>query len=320
MRLWNVIKGIFCREKELYFTALGPSGAGKTSVLACMSKVFSDKAMAGLLTADSKTNSTLESAYKELEKMGNDTWPTMKVPSLVPGTKDLREHIFTISGIKVTFFDFPGGWMSSSGSDKEKDNYNKVLNIVQKSMVVIIAIDTPYIMEDNEQYIKRAKVSEVEHFLQSLMNSNNSKLILPKLILLVPIKCEKYTRNPEDTAKLHETIKNTYKQTVNMVTINHPDRLALAMMPIHTIGNIEFARFDKEHDGEIILRRNNEYKFAPRDADQPLRYAVNFLLKQNKHYWKRNDMKRIAEIIEEGIHTDRKNGFEIIHGYEMIIG
>jgi len=314
MGLWNVIKKIFSREKELCITVFGPSGAGKTSLLACMSEEFNKADLTGFLTADTNTFKTLKSAYEDLKKMGSGEQRTIRVEPLVPGNDNLREHIFMISGTKVKFFDFPGGWMIPDVSGEEKEHYDSVLDIVKKSMVVIIAIDTPYLMDNQGKYKEKAKVSEVEYFLQSSLNNlSDPKLVLPKLILLAPIKCEKYTRNLKDTAKLHETIKATYKQTVDMVTKNYRDWLALAMMPIHTIGNVEFSHFDNQHDDEMVFTRNKQ-PFAPRDADQPLRYAISFLLHQKKSYWGKYDMKRIARTIRRGIHDNKDRGFEIIHG------
>ena len=109
--------------------------------------------------------------------------------------------------------------------------------------------------------------------------------------------------------------------------------MALAILPIHTIGNVEFSRF-KEKEGErpeeVYLRKNVRSKFKPRDTDQPLRYAISFLMNQyaqeRSGYWHkvlnklfgRDNMKRIATIIRQGIHEDASKGFEIIHGRALI--
>jgi energy-coupling factor transporter ATP-binding protein EcfA2 len=323
MGLWDAIKRIFSRKKkDLCITVFGPSGAGKTSLLACMSQAFTNQAIAGFLVSEPETFNTLKLAYNELEKMGNGQMSTIRVPSLVQGTENLRQHIFTLNGVKVKFFDFPGAWMNSNVSGSESEHYKTVLDIVKKSMVILVAIDTPYLMEARGKYMERAKVSDTEHFLQwSLNNVGDSSLVMPKLILLVPIKCEKYTRSAEDTQKMLQVVKETFKQTVNMVTKNHFDRLALAVLPIHTIGNVEFSHFDREKNDEMVFTRNKQ-PFTSRDADQPLRYAVSFLLKQQggaeKGYWKRRDLRKITEIVQEGIKVKKENGFEIISGREML--
>jgi hypothetical protein len=49
---------------------------------------------------------------------------------------------------------------------------------------------------------------------------------------------------------------------------------------------------------------------------------VSFLLKQQgraeKGYWRRRDLKKITEIIQQGIKVKKENGFEIINGREML--
>ena len=46
-------------ENELWFTALGPSGAGKTTMLACMYKKF-EEILSGSIIADTGTFTTVK--------------------------------------------------------------------------------------------------------------------------------------------------------------------------------------------------------------------------------------------------------------------
>ena len=56
--------------KELYFTVLGPSGAGKTTMLACMYNEFEDL-RSGMLVPDAQTSRIMQIAYSRLKNSAN---------------------------------------------------------------------------------------------------------------------------------------------------------------------------------------------------------------------------------------------------------
>ncbi len=313
---------------ELWFTALGPSGAGKTTLLACMHKRFEDLLPGSFYPADPKTFSTLSKAYKKLEEEANS--PSVEFGVALEGTGDLRQYAFAIKGrrksVPVRFFDFPGGWMNPH-DESQKENYEHVIDIVQKSMVIIAAINTPYIMEFNGRYKDYAGIDEIEHVIK--MSINNER---DKLILFVPIKCERYTRSPKDRdnmlAKIKEVFSGTLKMSENPI---YRDSLAIAILPIHTVGNAQFSRFEMEN-GTIVREvylKNRSIKFTPKDADQPLRYAMSFLLEEFKKsssgFWgsfldfvfSRDNMSEISNFIRDDIKA-YKDGFEIFCGHRLI--
>ena len=53
-------------NNELWFTALGPSGAGKTTMLACMYRKF-EEILSGSIIADTGTFNTLQASYEKLQ-------------------------------------------------------------------------------------------------------------------------------------------------------------------------------------------------------------------------------------------------------------
>ena len=315
-------------DKELWFTALGPSGAGKTTLLACMHKRFEDILPGSFYPSDTKTFRTLTKAYKKLEEEADN--PSIEFGVALQGTDNLREYAFTIKGkrksVPVRFFDFPGGWINPYDESQIK-NYERVISIVQKSMVIIAAVNMPYIMEYNGRYKDYAGVEEIEHVIKMSMQDEKDKLIL-----FVPIKCERYTRTPADREKLLAKIKENFSGTLKLIENPvYKDRLAIAVLPIHTVGNAQFSRF--EMDGKNIIReiylKNRSLKFSPKDADQPLRYAMSFLLsefkKSSKGFWgsfldfvfSRDNMAEISSFIRNGIKADEE-GFKIFCGRELI--
>lgn len=312
-------------KNELWFTALGPSGAGKTTMLACMQKKF-DELLSGSIIADTGTFNTLKNAYEKLEEEANG--PAFEFGIGIENTENLREYSFTIkcknANVPLRFFDFPGGWMDSAKSQPE--NFERVIDIVKRSRVVIVAVNTPYLMEANGRYRKEARIDDIEYVIKnSMLDSEGSKLIL-----IVPIKCEKYTRNEKETARLFAQLEKAFAATLNLISNpSYKDRLAIAAIPIHTVGNAQFSRFESQEDGRLpreIYFKNRRIGFRPKDADQPLRYAMSFLLNEFArdnnsslgNVFTRNDIKELGDFIRDGMKAGGE-GIKIYCGEDLIM-
>ena len=287
-------------NKELYFTVLGPSGAGKTTMLACMYNEFEDL-RPGMLVPDAQTSRIMQIAYSRLKNSANSA--SSEFETAIEGTEDMREYRFDIKGrtetLPIRFYDFPGGWMDSS-----KKEYAKVEEIVRKSAAILVAVNTPYVVEEDGLYAEDGiNGSTIQNLITNsyITGDIKNKNISPnKLILLVPIKCEKYTKTIEDTrrmcAKLKE--KGIFKRTVGLM--NNPvyaDNTAMAILPIHTVGNAEFEKFKKDRDGKIVgevYKKVQGKTFSPMDTEQPIRFVMSFLLNE------------IARIKSDEMNNDKK--------------
>ena len=121
-------------------------------------------------------------------------------------TESLSEYVFTIRGsagsTEAKFYDFPGGWMNPDNAE----NFEHVRDILRKSMAVIAAVDTPYLMESGGKYKERARIPEMIHLLKMSLEDNSQD----KLFLIVPIKCEKYTRTQKDREKLQAVLNEEF--------------------------------------------------------------------------------------------------------------
>mgnify|MGYP006873075342 CR=1 FL=1 len=182
-------------------------------------------------------------------------------------------------------------------------------------------------MEARERYRKEARIDDIEQVLKNgLLDSEGGKLIL-----IVPIKCEKYTRNDKDRAKLFAQLESAFSGILNLE--NNPsykDRLAIAAIPIHTVGNATFSRFERTDDGRLpreIYLKNRSLGFRPKDADQPLRYAMSFLLNEFARdtttslsgIFTRIDIKELGDFIRDGMKTQETDGIKIYCGRELIM-
>jgi len=240
-----------------------------------------------MLVPDAQTSRIMQIAYSRLKNSANS--PSSEFETAIEGTEDMREYRFDIKGktetLPIRFYDFPGGWMDSS-----KKEYAQVQEIVRKSAAILVAINTPYVMEEDglyaEEGISGATIQNLIANSYATEDSKDKTISRNKLILLVPIKCEKYTRTIEDTrrmcAKLKE--KGIFKRTVGLM--NNPtyaDNTAMAILPIHTVGNAEFERFKKDRDGKIVgevYKKIQDKPFSPTDTEQPIRFVMSFLLNE----------------------------------------
>lgn len=311
---------------ELCFTALGPRGSGKTTLLACMCRKLEMEKPGTFYPAsnDPKTSATLKEAYNDLVKAAN----SKEFSSGISATGELHKYTFTFLRQKnavVRFFDFPGSWL-------EPDNINneKVIEIIKRSAVILVAVNAPYIMEHDENYAAHyAGVDDIARLIRASLEENEDD----KLVLLVPIKCEKYTKTAQDTRKMREKIKLIFQEVLGL--IKNPvfkDRLAIALLPVHTVGCAEFKNFKLGNlnvpIGETYIK-TKEY-FSPKNVEQPLHFMLNFLLNQFERgrrqrilglIFPRDKKKRldIANFIRESMKLNDET-FVIFGGGELIGG
>ena len=253
----------------------------------------------------------LVESYKHLEDEANNS-DHLDFGIAVTNTENFREYSFSLNSrggkIPVRFSDFPGGWLNAPESDKERENSAKLDETVGRSEVIFVAVSAPYLMEYDGKFSASAKIDEIQTRLrQAIQNSDNDRLIL-----IVPMKCEKYMK---EFGKLLGRIKDAFSETIELAGINNK-RVALAVIPISTIGNAKFSRFDFE--GEKIAReffsKQANSKFNPENTDQPLRFAMSFFL---NHFSLPDDLKKIADDIQTGIKWDCA---EILSGEGLITG
>ena len=292
---------------ELYFTVLGASGAGKTTLLACMNKFFSEVFAGTFSPGDPKTFEILSEAYKLLESEANTS--EFEFGSPITNTEEIREYFFNINGrnnrIPVHFYDFPGGWLNSAENNA---NLKRVSEIVNKSDVVFVIVNAPYLMEYKGKFAERAKINEIQALLAgSLQNLNRDKLIL-----IVPLKCEAYIK---DSEALCNKIKELFSDTIELTKNN--DKVALAILPVKTVGNAKFSRFDFDDKDEIvseIFKKQANSKFAPENIDQPLRFAISFFL---NHFELPQDLRKLRDDIKKGLKIEET---QILSGSGLITG
>lgn len=277
---------------EINVAMLGPRRAGKTSMLTAMYERFENALLTEriseqmALSADPNTVQTLGDNYRKLISQireGKD------IAEAIIGDSDARSYQFELKRpgaadevqIRLTFQDYPGGWLMSGRSNKADPNYQQVLSFVKKSEIVLVAVDAPYLMEADGAYHKRRNIPDL--IADTINDAWGDDDANPHMVILVPIKCEKY--DSTDRTGLIEATRNGYSELLSCCQRIH--KCAVICAPAQTTGCVKFDHFaPMDADDDIpspvfsMPKSSDERGYNPRDCSQTLRYCLVYTLKR----------------------------------------
>lgn len=318
---------------KLSFTVFGPRGVGKTSLLAGMYKNLSDRV--GKISrekieliAEEKTKLSLEACFNQLRQVVTET--KHRVNKGVDGTVDSREFRFYMQYknaspfLETCFYDFPGGWLESNANE---ENSQKVQNLCKMSDVILIAIDSPPMMEKAGRYNSSVnREFQVSEALEKALNTAEKKLIC-----FVPLRCESYIHTQKE--RLFKRVQEVYKDIFHICQKKMAaNSVALVVAPCETTGNFFFSNMTVNEKGvieQITFRKDSLREFAPRNCDLVILGVLAFLIKlysrkdrwipgtnwiRNMTNWDRELLNFVKQISRE-LDTD---SFKIFHGRELL--
>lgn len=274
MSLLDSIKNALGYETPiLKVTMMGPRGSGKTTILTSVfSNAVEDFAPTQLYLrgkADTPGISSLVLRKAELTDVFANKGDISGVTA--SSKEDVIHFEIGIKGkepvANIDIKDFPGEYLISRNSD--------VNRYIEESDIIMIAIDTPYLIEGEDSLNEEMnKISLVTDYFTS-----NPGIVKNKLVLLVPLKCEKYylEHKIEDvTAK----VKSKYTQLLNFFRSNN---IACAITPIQTLGGVIFNHFEENCRGVGVSKiakyrfAENNPKYRPMFCIQPLYYLLTYV-------------------------------------------
>lgn len=309
---------------DIQVMMLGARRVGKTSVLASMVNQFNN------VTENTNLVLTKENGGKEIDKAYvsmthyflGEPKPYEPVRNMDTDATtgfdyfDLRLSIANKKEIKprkIRFKDCAGEWITNYSNSSE------IAEEIEKSDVIIIAIDSVLLMEEKGKYNHQNAIQNVTNFIKENMNPadnyNNHKMVL-----FVPLKCEKYYWQHLDKESrfynkrmgdLNKAIKEAYADLLAFFSKpNNKPHFDVAILPILTIGGIEFYDFKETKlsndilTDEIIYAYSKEPKFLPKYCDMPLIYTLLFEYNKIqreynvKNFTKDNKKKITATVLE----------------------
>ncbi len=308
---------------------MGPRGAGKTTILASIfSNAVEDFAPTKLYLRGKENTpgvAILIQRKTELTDIFN------KKGDIAGVTASNKESTFSFEiGVKgsepvvnIDIKDFPGEYLIS-----KKENVSR---FIEESDIILLAIDTAYLMEGDASL--NEEMNKVE--LVTTFFNNNPGLVQNKLVLLVPLKCEKFFKEGgiEDV---------TYKVTqtyAELLKFFKKSNIACAVTPIQTLGDVVFDNFE-ENSREVGVSKIAKYKFAndtpcyrPMFCVQPLYYLLTYvadynewLKTQDSGSWIENLKRKLLNMImsnedfNQEVKGIRRFMLTNSNGYEIIVG
>lgn len=287
----------------------GGRRCGKTSVIAamknCFQNVFGESTNLAISISDPETMNTIDEKNAEIAR-----YFANKSRSIVLDagkSDDMIEYKMDISikgkegNIIFSICDYPGEWfIKKPGREAEwKAHQDKLGNVMKKCNIVMIAIDTVYLMEkamthkgDSIGQFNEGRnyCSKIANMIKDSFKVNEGQS--PKVIMFVPLKCEKYY-NRGQMALVNQRIHTAYKEIFDYIGGNNKNNYEVLIMPILTLGKntVEFSRFEYNEDGELIIDEEthipsvSRYIFKdmsashrPEFCEQPLLYTLAYLL------------------------------------------
>ncbi|MEA5500445.1 MAG: hypothetical protein WAN66_27005 [Limnoraphis robusta] len=274
----NFLRSIFPSQQKLptlNITMLGPSGVGKTSLLAAMYDQFENVSKDLQLIPDQDSKSILDMRLNELKSFVGDS---IKVRGGISQTGEPRSFQFefgeigTSPSLKLNFQDYPGEYI------EQTDKIEEVKKFIRDSAAVLIPIDTPALMErDGKYHDKFNQPSELNNLFKDLYKNLDSR----RLVILAPVKCEKYMQN---TPELFRKVKAGYQPLLNKFASDKLlPKVAVIITPVQTVGSVIFSRIEEENNELTFYYRkpNPTDPYKPKNSEQPLKYLLRFLLKSH---------------------------------------
>jgi hypothetical protein len=266
-------------------TMLGPTGVGKTSLLAAMYRVFAHTTGATKLelTPQGATTSSLREAIAELERLSRQVVVRSGVEAT--GITDIKDYEFGV-GLKnkaprftLRFTDYGGEKLTEDGGALKQTIYDRLA----ASPVIILAVDAPALMYDGGRYHNEVNLPEdMYEVVKQIMQRDDRH----RLLLLVPLKCERYMETTQGAQELAGQVQEGYKSL--LAHVSHRDvrhRVATVVIPVQTTGTIWFSSATDGPGGPAFQFRSKVLNapFNPVDAEQPLRYSLRFAINVYRH-------------------------------------
>lgn len=192
----------------------------------------------------------------------------------------------------VSFRDPRGEDFSDTVSAQRRE---EVKGWIAESQVIIIAVDTPRLMECDENgrvgafHEEFNKPEEITNLIQQAWQGNKQE----RLILFVPLKCELYVKEGRG-ADIVSRVQEGYRSLITFVRTSQSALCSMAIVPCETMGGLEFRKFERiggyvEGKKPVGFRSVYAYRrelnqngipmryFRPRNCEQPLLYVLMFV-------------------------------------------
>lgn len=284
-------------DKSIHILMIGARRTGKSSVLASMINSFKSVAENTnfYLTADTNTSNLISKKLIKLHEVFGKHMGEKRFTLDEDPTPEHDTYTFTVSYQEkkktqkvatLVFHDIVG----------EKVGSAETAALIKKAGVLLIAVDTVHLMEEGGAFSSVFhKPMEIKNAIATSGFTDDTKRMEPKMVLFVPLKCEKYYNE----GRMREVVdqingEKGFKSLITYLTNeNFKERITVAVTPILTMGALAFDDFGRDEDGKVKrqkiqgqanLRPAAVYykfignKFSPKYCEQPVLYILGFVM------------------------------------------
>jgi len=231
--------------------------------------------------------------------------------------------------VRLGILDYPGGWMDPGEFPDRMADWEKCKEWMHESAILIIPINASMLMEsltkDDFRYALRGlAIGDVEVIARTWAKYRRETQD-PGLLILVPVKCEKYFNDngglKDKSQELFDlVVQKFYRDVIRNVRqeVNNPNLIKIEYYPVDTIGSVELKNAEwvdgEDKPGEKILheqyivRSHTDGDFRPYGADAVLQSICKHIIGQEQKEkrgivasflrWATGENKAIREALE----------------------
>lgn len=274
--------------RPLKVIMMGGRRCGKTSALASLFEQMKNGPVKEYFTVADRT--VLETKGFETQDSLNDK--TLELQNMLETNKE-NSNIFLVDKNPTSFYwnyklhlQIPGThremdieFRDSAGEFFESAGQHaaETTEYVKDCDVFVIVIDTPYLMGTTDDTTRDLcpesinlgtnRVNDIQNFLTSIDDKDGQDA---KMVVFVPLKCEKWAKEPNGLNKVTQRVKEVYATHIkNLMAF---PKMNITIIPMLTSGNILFSEFRKAYiynsiegpircckiDDEIIRKEDGE--------------------------------------------------------------
>lgn len=250
-------------SEPLRVIMMGGRRCGKTSALASLFEEMKNGPVKNYFTVSDRT--VLETKGFEVQDSLNDK--TLELQNMLETNKN-NSNIFLVDKnptsnfwlyklhlqipgthreMDIEFRDSAGEFFEASGMHaRETEEY------IKGSDVFVIVVDTPYLMGSADESTKDLcpdsinlgtnRVQDIQNFLTHIDDKDGQDA---KMVVFVPLKCEKWAKEPNGLNKVTARIKEVYGTHIK--NLSAYEKMTICVIPMLTSGNILFSEFRKAY-------------------------------------------------------------------------
>lgn len=250
-------------SEPLRVIMMGGRRCGKTSALASLFEEMKNGPVKDYFTVSDRT--VLETKGFEVQDSLNDK--TLELQNMLETNKN-NSNIFLVDKnptsnfwlyklhlqipgthreMDIEFRDSAGEFFEASGMHaRETEEY------IKGSDVFVIVVDTPYLMGSADESTKDLcpdsinlgtnRVQDIQNFLTHIDDKDGQDA---KMVVFVPLKCEKWAKEPNGLNKVTARIKEVYGTHIK--NLSAYEKMNICVIPMQTSGNILFSEFRKAY-------------------------------------------------------------------------